>query len=69
MQLLPPSYVEAYELDQLLVADFEGQLLWIIRQGSSWWFGDVLGPIIADAVVTSWNTLWNTGEVPDSWWV
>lgn len=48
---------------------FEGRLTWLIRQGSEWLLGDVVGDIFADAVLEAWSVLYPAAEVPDSWWV
>jgi hypothetical protein len=52
--LLPPEVRAAYDLDELLVADFDGQLRWTIQQGSDLAFGPFLGAVFADAVLPVW---------------
>jgi hypothetical protein len=56
---------QAYDLDLLRAADFDGVLQWVIRQGAEWFYGPVLGPAFADAVLANWAVISPQG--PDYW--
>lgn len=54
---------QAYDLDALRVADFNGVIAWAIRQGAEWFLGPVVGAAFADAVLSQWSVL----DPPDYW--
>lgn len=47
---LDQQLVDAYNLGDLFVSDFQGVLYWTLRQGLDWHFGDVVGRWIYDAI-------------------
>lgn len=44
-----------YDLDALYAISEGDFLRWLVRQGSSFYLGDVLGDLFADAVLTDWQ--------------
>jgi len=63
VQMLPLELRDAYDLDQLVVADFEGVLRWSVQTGATLRLGEVIGPVFADAVLASWTTLYPPRDV------
>ena len=52
---LPESLRTYYDLDRLAVADYNGVLVWLIRAGATWYYGEVIGEAFTDAVVSGWS--------------
>lgn len=61
--LLPLEVREAYDLDSLRVADFNGVIAWAVRQGSEWLLGPVVGALFADAILSQWSPI----QPPEHW--
>jgi hypothetical protein len=48
--------VDLYDLDELRAADFQGEVRWVIRQGAEWLYGGAVGGVLADVILSTWNT-------------
>ena len=59
--------MDEYDLGTLLVGDFDGVLRWLVKQGSEWYYGPLVGPAFADEVLAGWSRLY--GGPTYEWWV
>lgn len=53
-----------YDLGTLFAGNLNGVLTWSIRHLGEWWFGPVIGPEFADAVLEGWTRYDPTEYVP-----
>lgn len=56
--LLPPLLRDAYDLDELVAADVNGQLVWAVLQGLSLGYGEVVAFAFEESILSTWSVLY-----------
>lgn len=61
LDLLPPEVRDAYDLDELVLADWSGQVRWAIKTATGYLLGENVSAVLLLAIaplLDSWEARW-----------